>query len=109
MSGLIDFVRESNRIEGILRNPTNDEIAAHNAILSISDLTVRDIEEFVAIVAPGHKLRRKVGQDVCVGNHIAPPGGPDILIKLGEIFAAVPDGDPYDVHQRYEYLHPFTD
>lgn len=109
MSRLVAFVRENNRIEGILREPTKDEIAVHNALLSKAELVVNDVEDFVAIVAPGHKLRRHHGLDVHVGSHIAPPGGLDILVKLTEILASTQIDDPYDIHQRYEYLHPFTD
>lgn len=110
MSGLIAFVKESNRIEGILREPTKSEIEAHRALLAKSDVMVEDVEAFVAAVAgPRHVLRRHVGLDVRVGNHIAPPGGANIIVKLDEILADLLDGGPYDVHQRYEHLHPFTD
>lgn len=109
MSGLTAFVKESNRIEGILREPSNDEIDAHKKLLRLSELSASDLEAFVKVIAPGHQLRRHVGLDVRVGNHIAPPGGMNIVVKLDELLEDARDGDPYDIHQRYEHLHPFTD
>ena len=109
MTGLTAFVKESNRIEGILREPTKAEIDAHKKLLRLSELDAKDIEDFVAVIAPGHQLRRHVGLDVRVGNHIAPPGGMNIVVKLDELLADLGRSDPYEIHQRYEHLHPFTD
>jgi Fic/DOC family protein len=54
-------------------------------------------------------LRKRVGLNVRVGDHIAPRGGPKIVDELSAILADTLDGDPYAVHHRYETLHPFTD
>lgn len=109
---LFDFVRESNRIEGIYRAPTDAEMDAHRKLLaegSVS-LEVKCLEDFVSVVQPGKKLREKRGMDVRVGSHIAPRGGPDIGDKLCEIIVRAAEGDdPYEVHQAYEHLHPFQD
>jgi hypothetical protein len=43
---------------------------------------------------------------VRVGNHIAPPSGPDIVGNLRSILAM---RDPWEQHIAYETLHPFTD
>lgn len=109
MADLFNFVRESNKIEGILRAPLDAEMDAHRGLLVRSDVNVGDVEAFVSTIAPTHRLRRKVGLNVRVGNHTAPPGGPDIVSALEEILNDLLDGDPYEVHQRYETLHPFTD
>lgn len=107
---LIDFIRESNKIEGILREPTDDEINAHSAFMFLEMPCVEDLEAFVHVIAPGHVLRDKEGLDVRVGNHIAPRGGPAIREALNEILAMVNRGDdPWLCHIRYETLHPFTD
>lgn len=106
---LVEFIRESNRIEGILRKPSRDEIAAHGRLLSYPELDIHAIVEFVNVIAPGHVLRSQPGLNVRVGNHIAPLGGPKIVSELSEILANLLDGDSYDVHRRYETLHPFTD
>ena len=78
--GFVDFIRESNRIEGILRDPTEDEIAAHERLLGLAQLTPT-IGDFQAIIAPGMPIRRHEGMDVRVGNHIAPEGGPSLAVR----------------------------
>lgn len=107
---LYDFVKESNRIEGILREPTDDEMCAHITFLETRDLTIKDLEEFVAVIAPGHVLRDKSGFNVRVGNHIAPAGGPEIRAQLQIILDFVEGGElAWRIHTAYEDLHPFTD
>lgn len=112
MSGLTAFVKESNRIEGILREPTKAEIEAHKMLLAVSSgcLEEKSIVDFVAVIAPGKPLRVRRGMDVRVGSHIAPPGGPEISDSLIEILTSAAEGyDPYEVHHAYEKLHPFMD
>ncbi len=110
MSTLIDFIRESNRIEGILRDPTDAEITAHETLLALSDVTVADLCAFVAAVQPGAILRNRVGLNVRVGSYIAPPGGPQIERDLTELLErTMCVSSPYEAHLRYETLHPFTD
>jgi hypothetical protein len=110
---LEDFVRESNRIEGIARNPTGDEIDATAAFINLAFPATADVEAFVATIAPGHRLRDKHGLDVRVGNHIAPRGCPEIRTALDTLMARVADGadsyHPWQAHIDYETLHPFTD
>jgi hypothetical protein len=112
LSGLTAFIKESNRIEGILREPSKAEIEAHKTLLATSTacLEEKTIVDFVAVVAPGKLFREKRGMDVRVGEHIAPRGGPEISDKLIEILTSAAEGaDPYEVHQAYEHLHPFMD
>lgn len=106
---LYDFVKQSNRIEGIVRPPRDAEIDAHGELLKISDVMIADVERFVSVVQPGAILRRTADLNVRVGDHIAPTGGANIEVKLDEILGDLLDGDPYEVHRRYETLHPFTD
>lgn len=106
------FVRESNKIEGIHRPPTDAEIDAHKTILSKMAITVADLEAFVSAVQPGAILRRTRGLNVRVGDHTAPEGGPEIenqLRGLLERSADVSGQQPYEIHTWYETLHPFTD
>ncbi len=107
MNRLVEFVQESNRIEGILRYPFEDEIGAHERLLALDKITVPALEAFVAIVQPGAVLRRQIGLDVRVGNHIAPRGGLEIEQRLEGILDVM--GNPYITHLAYENLHPFTD
>jgi len=113
MFSLEDFVRESNRIEGILREPTVDEINAHLGLLALNKLTVQDILAFVEIVAPGKPLRNRAGMNVRVGGHVAPSGGRQIEINLMLLLAKVskraPFPTPHRAHCNYEALHPFMD
>jgi hypothetical protein len=108
-----DFVRESNRIEGILRPPLQREIDAHVAFLNLSQPTTWHLEAFVGDIAPGHRVRDREGLDVRVGDHIAPKGGPEIRSALDAIMERVREGadlqHPWDIHLEYETLHPFTD
>jgi hypothetical protein len=105
-----EFTRESNRIEGILRDPTEDEVDALVRFVGLSQPTVADVEAFVAVCAPGKPLRRQPGMNVRVGSHIAPAGGPEIEAQLADIleYASIGD-DPWMAHVQYETLHPFMD
>ena len=103
------FVRESNRIEGILRDPTQEELAATERIVSLPAVTVADLIAFVQVCAPGHKLRDKPNLNVRVGNHIAPRGGPAVRKALEDLLANAETIGAYRLHVEYEMLHPFTD
>ena len=103
------FVRESNRIEGILRDPTPAEIEAHKHFLGKSSITIPDLVHFVCSIRPGAFLRDRVGLDVRVGNHFPPRGGPGIEIELKDLLTRVGVLSPHEVHLHYEDLHPFTD
>jgi hypothetical protein len=107
-----DFVTESNRIEGIHRPPTVDEVNATEAWLNEPFPDVEHLERLVSVYAPGHRLRDKPGVNVRVGNYIAPEGGPEIRTRLaGLIQRALRDRlmTPWEAHVEYEKLHPFTD
>lgn len=106
---LVDFVVESNRIEGITRNPTSEELAAHEAFLDGTGPTVARLENFVASIAPGKRLRRSEGMDVYVGNHHPPRGGPAIEVELRRLLGDMRLLKPYHLHRKYEALHPFMD
>lgn len=107
--GLIGWIAESNKIEGIKRPPTDAEIAAHEKFIVLPEVTVDAMREFVSVIAPGKPLRSRTGLNVYVGNHVPPPGGPEIPARLEDILDDAADGDPYLIHQRYETLHPFMD
>lgn len=106
---LAEFVRESNRIEGILRDPTQAEISALDAFLEIPEVSVGDLCAFVEINQPGAVLRDRVGLDVRVGRHFPPRGGPHIRDELQNVLDAALTEHPFKVHVAYERLHPFTD
>lgn len=99
------FVRESNRIEGIMRT-TSRHIDAHIALLE-GALHIPALIQFVSEVQPDARFRNALAiPGVRVGNHIAPPSGPKIEADLRMILAM---RDPWSQHVAYETLHPFTD
>lgn len=114
---IIEFVRESNRIEGIVRAPSTLEVDELMRLLDARSLTVERLCGFVNVYQPGATLRRKIGLNVRVGDHIAPLGGPKIRRALEGLLERVnanrgsvkgADG-AYALHCEYETLHPFTD
>ena len=122
MIRLEKFIEESNLIEGISGFAREDMIA-HENLLACKTLTVQDLEDFVALVQPGAVLRRLPTQNVRVGGHIAPGGGPEIEQALYKMLGAANDSLPgsqrdfmyssnavaYELHRQYETLHPFMD
>jgi len=104
------FVRESNRIEGIKRAPTEKEIAAHRAFLALDRLTVQDVSRFVREIAAA-PLRCRPGMDVRVGHHAPPRGGPHITDQLAALLVSVSARtiDSFAAHIQYETLHPYMD
>lgn len=112
--GLRPFVRESNWIENIVREPSTVELVAHEHLLSLDALSVEAIAQFVQTVADA-PLRALPGMNVRVGSHRPPPGGPEIPRRLEGLLRElnVPPLDgghtPFEAHVHYERLHPFMD
>lgn len=114
---LRDFVRESNRIEGI-PGITKCVLDAHETFL-MGDPSIERLSAFVDAVQPGARLRDFPGRDVSIysgGRKIysAPRGGPEIRARLGELLDAMlahrgSASAAYALHCDYETLHPFTD
>lgn len=107
----VDFVRESNRIEGILRDPTKAEMDEYCRFMKLVEVTVEDLEIFVKVYQPNARLRDRRGLNVRVGSHYPMLGGPGIrpaLIGILEGAKRTPEA-AYRSHMEYETLHPFTD
>lgn len=105
---LINFITESNRIEGIIRRPTKGEIAAHENFLALDPTSPVVMNAFVWDVARA-ELRIHPGMNVQVGSHIPPQGGPAIAQRLQDILHGAKTRHPYLVHRDYETLHPYID
>lgn len=104
------FVAESNRIEGIQREPTSGEVWATGQFVERDSVTSRDLVILVAVFQSGAVLRDEPGLDVWVGAHRPPPAGPGIPRELERVLAMANRGrHPYLVHHDYETLHPFSD
>lgn len=111
MSYFVDFMRESNWIEGIKRPPSNDEVEALKTFIALPEITIAGLQAFVTACQPGATLRSKIGQDVRVGNHVPPPGGKALVKELEALLKKINAGalDAFHGHCAYETLHPFTD
>ena len=109
MSLLHNFVRESNRIEGIMRAPQDHEINAVHEFTGVRLLTIQSFEELVTAIQPGAKLRFKEGMDVRVGNWVPPSGGSEVVTALSRLISDLPELTPHEAHCRYLTLHPFMD
>ena len=107
MPGLTEFIIESNRIEGITGTPTIEPSAT---FLTLDEPSLDDLCEFVRGEA-GAELRTEANMNVIVCNHRPPPGGPEIAVELRKLIQLAIDNDatPFDIHRRYETLHPFMD
>jgi hypothetical protein len=105
MFSLEDFVRESNRIEGIATT-SPAEIMAHEEFLT-RPVNVDSLIKLVGILQPNARFRDNPGvSGVRVGNHVAPKSGPEIKTSLEAILR---NPSIWDQHIQYETLHPFTD
>lgn len=109
MVDIVGFIRESNKIEGIKRSPTQKEINAHLRFLESKEIKIETLQEFVEKIAPGKPLRNKPGMNVRVGAHYPIEGGPQVEEHLYELLKQMPNLSPHDLHCRYEVLHPFMD
>ena len=116
-TALMSFVRESNRIEGIMREPHSHELMALERFLALDTVTIADLQVFVTVTQPGAVLRDQPHLNVQVGNHVAPRGGMHVVGSLGNLLSSergdinprLQDRDPFETHRAYERLHPFTD
>jgi Fic family protein len=110
----LNFIKESNRIEGIKRKPSAAEIEEFQRFMGQDKIAMQDMIHFVSVYQPGALLRDKDGMNVRVGTY-KPPGG---CIQVRDALQDILDkanrnkGDksiPYQVHIEYEKLHPFMD
>lgn len=108
---LLPFIIESNRIEGIKRPPTEEEIIAAHTVMDLDHLILKDILYFVGVYEPTAQLRDRKGLNVTVGNHFPPAGDITVKTRLLDLLQDVNSRKftPYELHVRYELLHPFTD
>lgn len=106
-AALVRFVAESNKIEGIIREPLDKEVDELLRFLKLDTITVEELEAFVKVYQPDARLRDDYGLDVQVGNHIPPGGSPEMRQRLEGLLTNRMDA--YNRHICYEAIHPFTD
>jgi len=120
ISGAYLFVTESNSIEGIRRQPSEEEVKEHERFITLDTITIPELERFVSVYQSDAKLRDKKGMDVRVGSYFPPKGGQHIKKELEYLLNNIeykihhPDPNycfytPFESHTAYENLHPFTD
>ncbi len=116
----LDFLDESNLIETEPR-ANAAEIDAAGAFIGNWDgdrLTLAawpdpiKLAHYVLVTA-GAPMRVRPGDNVSVGTHVAPLGGPDIRPAYEELLTEIGSQpltiEPFDAYMRYEDLHPFMD
>jgi hypothetical protein len=110
---ITEMVRETNRIEGIHREPSGAERLEFERFLALEEVTVGDLERFVKVYQPGAKLRLLEGQNVRVGGHYPPKGGEHIHAQLQALLVEANEiqgsNEAWKIHIQYETLHPFMD
>ncbi len=106
---IIRFITESNRIEGIYREPYSEEISEFNRFMNLEKIDIKELINFVRVYQPNAVLRDRHGLDVYIGNHKPIKGSPLVRTKLEKLLVHIKLSDPYKFHQDYENLHPFTD
>ena len=107
----VEFVTESNRVEGILRPPTDAEVeATARFVRNPEPPTLLALIGLCSEYTNGHgHLRERFGMNVRVGTHLPPKGGPAIERQLKELLINIGTSDPFTFHVAYEILHPFMD
>jgi len=108
---LEEFIRESNVIENIRRDPTKEEVQEHKRFLALKKITVDDLKKFVSVVAPGNVIRDEEGSEAWIGGKRAPADGDQIPRRLNVILEnmELTGLGSWETHLEYERLHPFTD
>lgn len=101
------FIIESNKIEAIVRDATQQEIEEFQRFMALPFITIEELEKFLSVYEPDALLRDKYCMDVRVGKYLPPFGGPEIRSELRRILETPLSA--YEKHCAYEQLHPFTD
>lgn len=109
IKGVIGFIYESNRIERISRPPTDAEVEEHYRLICLPRITVEDLQQFVSIYQPGAVLRDEPGMDLRIGGRVPMRGGARVRTELAYLLENALNISAYDLHVKYELLHPFTD
>lgn len=109
-----DFVIESWGIEGVVLTDDSPKlgvfVALHRDFITDNTLTVPVLASLAAAFTKGYgRLRDQAGMDVRVGSHAPLKGGNEVSLKLAALCAGADGLTPYELHQRFEQLHPFLD
>lgn len=117
---ILEFIEESNKIEGITAYNEIDQYEAYMKFLNLKEIDIEDITSlaldlFNSSYASSQVpvLRLLPEHDVIVGNHRPPKSGPNIRKSLQKLLDEVNEQtdskNAYRLHVEYETLHPLTD
>lgn len=108
---LIKFVTESNAIERIFREPSQEELDATAKFLTIDRLVVDHLVELNKVYAPGKELRVHPNMNVSIGGFAPMSGGVGVLLSVERLLLQLNETgiDAFTAHCRYEQIHPFMD
>jgi hypothetical protein len=105
MHTLVDFLNESNAIEGIPSgNIKTKHIDAAESFLELPTLYIADIENIVRAFQPDGELRDKPGLNVRVGNYRPPLGSIEMREHLQAILEYASKGQ-CDPEMAYRAHH----
>lgn len=109
---LMEFAKESNRIEGIANADDNERMFQKlEVFLKLEKLTVENVCEF----NEWGVLRDKEGMNVWIGGKMSPAGGNYIRRSLETLLSNISQHgktsnvDAHHCHLCFERSHPFTD
>lgn len=106
---LMEFAKESNRIEGITNAEANERMFQKlEAFLKLEKLTIENVCEF----NEWGVLRDNEGLNVMVGGRVRPYVVGYIKYELNRILDYLiieQVSTPFFVHVKFQKLHPFTD
>src|SRR5690242_12080558 len=105
---VVDFVRESNAISGLHREPTPAEVGAHRGLLAADAIEVGNLEMFARHVEAAAVLRSGPG---LAGDATKDETDDTVASDLETIIYAARGGlaTPVELHRLYRALRPFTD
>ena len=111
MTDAHSFVKESNAIDGIHRDPTDAEMAEYFRFMSLEGVGIKDMQKFVSVYRQNALLREVAGLSVWIGSYRQPSGGAAIKKQLIDLLrrAERTRQSAFETHKAYETLHPFTD
>lgn len=105
-SRLMEFAKESNRIEGITNADDNERMFEKlEAFLKFKELTAVRVCSF----NEWGVLRRNAGMDVSIGGRSCLPGGDSLKHHFALIIHTLRERCAFVNHVEFEKLHPFTD
>lgn len=105
-SRLMEFAKESNRIEGITNADDNEHMFEKlEAFLKFKELTAVRVCSF----NEWGVLRRNAGMDVSIGGRSCLPGGDSLKHHFALIIHTLVERSAFINHVEFERLHPFTD